>query len=96
MEEEKVNGKITVGEIQTKESTMMEEFAKCVKDIIVEVANGLQKFVYVREEGNPDNPEDAIIMAPFAMVNNLLVDIAKDHGVNGFSSDISGLEKLDE
>lgn len=95
MEEKSMETPVVVGEIQTQETMMAEEFAKCAQDVIIEIATGLQKFVYVREEGNPDNPDDAIIMAPFAMINNILVEIAKSHGVKGFSPDSSGLEKFE-
>lgn len=53
-----------------------------VMAIITEIAQGLQEFVYNRQEGNSEDPEESIVSASYIQVNNLLIATAQKFGVD--------------
>lgn len=60
----------------------MDENKKLALSIIVDIAEGLQQFVYNRQEGDHNDPKESIISASFIQVNTLLKTTAAKYGVS--------------
>lgn len=48
-------------------------------EAIKEIAQGLQEFVYNRQEGDKENPAESMVVATYIQVNNLLIDVANKY-----------------
>ena len=60
----------------------MDKNKKLALSIVVDIAEGLQQFVYNRQEGDHSDPKESIISASFIQVNTLLKTTAAKYGVS--------------